>query len=65
MAWIAGRPAAGACSQVDNGEPPGDPLLIGEVGGERCATPGEGDIHYFSVCTVHFVLWNVRKVLAG
>ena len=34
IARIAGRPAAGACRQVDDGEAPVDRLLIGEIGSE-------------------------------
>jgi hypothetical protein len=34
IARIAARPAAGACCQVDIGEPAVDRLLIGEIGGE-------------------------------
>ena len=35
IARIAGRPAAGACRQVDDGEAAVDRLLIGEIGSER------------------------------
>jgi hypothetical protein len=35
IARIAARPPAGACRQVDDGEPPVDRVLIDKIGGER------------------------------
>jgi hypothetical protein len=61
IARIAGWPAAGAFRQIDDGEPAVDRLLIGEVSGERYAALGDGDVHNIIICTVHFVLWNVKE----
>ena len=56
VAWIAGRPAAGACRQVDDSEAPVDRLLIGEIGSERYPTLyrfGGGDVHWGSISSRH------------
>jgi hypothetical protein len=56
VAWIARRPAAGACRQVDDGKAPVDRLLIGEIGSERYPTLdrfGGGDVHWGSISSRH------------
>src|SRR5271166_2030253 len=53
---IAGRPAAGACRQVDDGEASVDRLLIGEIGSGRYPALdrfGGGDVHLGSINSRH------------
>jgi len=56
IARIAGRPAASSLRQIDDSQLSVDRLLIGEIGGERQASLGEGDVHDVRIDAIHFTL---------
>jgi hypothetical protein len=60
IARIAGRPAAGAFRQINDGKPAVDRLLIGEIGSEGYRALGDGDVYNIIISAVHFGLWNVK-----
>ncbi len=65
IARIAGRPAAGSFSQVDDGELPVDRLLVGEIGRIRHSAFGDRKGNSVRLNVVHFWLGTVGKLLAA